>query len=77
MALFSKSPLTIITSSLANLAPKFNTASCEAKSFDRLRRASDAGADADSCDMHPLSPRPHEIPSGYRGWYMLKLGQDK
>eukprot|EP00286_Rhodomonas_abbreviata_P011885 CAMPEP_0181326998 /NCGR_PEP_ID=MMETSP1101-20121128/21836_1 /TAXON_ID=46948 /ORGANISM="Rhodomonas abbreviata, Strain Caron Lab Isolate" /LENGTH=78 /DNA_ID=CAMNT_0023435567 /DNA_START=222 /DNA_END=458 /DNA_ORIENTATION=+ len=77
MTLFSsKSPLSIITSGLSALAPKLNTASCEAKPFERLRRASDAGADADSCDMHPISPRPHEIPSGYRGWYKLKLGEN-
>mmetsp|Transcript_24156 Transcript_24156/g.57537 ORF Transcript_24156/g.57537 Transcript_24156/m.57537 type:complete len:103 (+) Transcript_24156:248-556(+) len=32
-------------------------------------------SDAFEFDSDNLSPRPHEPPSGYRGWYMLKLGE--
>lgn len=41
--------------------------------FPRLRSPSDAGDEAIILnDLH--SPRPHEAPSDFRGWYKLSLG---
>jgi hypothetical protein len=39
-----------------------------------LRRPSDAGDEACFNEQH--SPRPHEQPSDFRGWYKLKLGPE-
>lgn len=41
--------------------------------YPRMRRPSDAGDEAVILnDLH--SPRPHEAPSDFRGWYKLSLG---
>eukprot|EP00961_Rhodomonas_salina_P099091 1332888-Rhodomonas_salina.3 len=42
-----------------------------------LRRPSDAGAEFKTSDTQQLSPRPHEQPSGYRAWKILKLGEEQ
>eukprot|EP00961_Rhodomonas_salina_P127161 1714381-Rhodomonas_salina.1 len=69
----STNPLATLAANLRSFAPQFNTASCQPRAG--LRRPSDAGAEFETSAMQPLSPRPHEQPSGYRAWYVLKLGE--
>mmetsp|Transcript_31039 Transcript_31039/g.62596 ORF Transcript_31039/g.62596 Transcript_31039/m.62596 type:complete len:82 (-) Transcript_31039:225-470(-) len=63
---------------LSAFSPK--PASCESqnvltRSFGK-RKPSDAGADSVVNETCSLSPRPHEQPTGYRAWYILKLGKN-
>jgi len=43
----------------------------------QIRLPSDIGSAGGAWEFEgdQLSPRPHEPPSGYRGWYQLKLGE--
>ena len=54
---------------MAKAAVPFKKNDCD--SF--LRRPSDEGAEAFTCDERH-SPRPHEQPSDFRGWFKLSLG---
>ena len=69
---------------ISNILPGIRKSSCSSisegdiwkqdqRDFRRLRSPSDAGDEAIiSNDLH--SPRPHEPPSDFRGWYKLSLG---
>eukprot|EP00293_Proteomonas_sulcata_P005983 CAMPEP_0184330026 /NCGR_PEP_ID=MMETSP1049-20130417/144462_1 /TAXON_ID=77928 /ORGANISM="Proteomonas sulcata, Strain CCMP704" /LENGTH=89 /DNA_ID=CAMNT_0026652431 /DNA_START=531 /DNA_END=800 /DNA_ORIENTATION=+ len=83
----NRSPLNLLSSLVPKvLAGTLPTSCCLAEAkfatqnpCDMVRRPSDAGAEClgFGMDLQPLSPRPHQRPSGYKVWYQLGLGQDK
>ena len=62
--------------SLLSLARQKGTSLLSVKKQE-IRLPSDIGGAgaAFEFDSDNLSPRPHERPSGYRGWYQLRLGE--